>query len=139
MLVILPPQLNWSTVEVCSLVICACIPDFRPFLRLFPRVSRLLDLSSGRQSNFTSAQRSSSYQLESRNRSHNKSHNADNFASSKNLATLAIATDNESQVEILQEDDKDVIKVTTSVQINHSDKDKDKDKDLEPSFIFHNV
>jgi hypothetical protein len=120
---------------VCSLVICACIPDFRPFLRLFPRISRLLDLSSGRQSSFTTAQRSSSYQLES----HKRSHNANNFASSKNLATLVTSADNESQVEILQESDKDGIKVTTSVQIDHSDKGKDKDKDPEPSFIFHTV
>jgi len=126
---ILPPELNWSTIEVCSLVICACIPDFRAFLRLFPRISRLLDLST-RQSRFITAQRSSSYQLESRNRGNKP----DNFASSKNLSTMIGAADNESEVEILQEDGQDGIKVTTSVRIDRSNKSS-----TDPSFIFHDA
>lgn len=92
---ILPPELNWSTIEVCSLVICACIPTFRAFLRLFPWISRLLDLST-QQSKFTTAPPRSS--------------------------------------EILQEDGKDGIKVTTNVRIDHSNGDRD----LEPTFIFNN-
>jgi hypothetical protein len=95
LLVILPPELNWSTIEVCSLVICACIPTFRAFLRLFPWISRLLDLST-QQSKFTTAPPQSS--------------------------------------EILQEDGKDGIKVTTNVRIDHSNGDRD----LEPTFIFNN-
>ncbi|KAH7114744.1 hypothetical protein B0J13DRAFT_514966 [Dactylonectria estremocensis] len=40
----------WSEVEVCALILCACIPSFRPFLRCFPSVNKALGLSSGRES-----------------------------------------------------------------------------------------
>ncbi|KAM5382495.1 hypothetical protein ACJZ2D_002499 [Fusarium nematophilum] len=41
----------WSEVEVCALILCACIPSFRPFLRCFPGVTKALGLSSGEDSN----------------------------------------------------------------------------------------
>lgn len=129
LLVILPPELNWSTIEVCSLIICACIPTFRAFLRLFPLISRLLDLST-KQSKFTSTPHGNSYRLESRDRRTK----IDTFARSKNHTTMVGSADNESQVEILQEDSKDRIKVTTNVRVDH-------DKgggDSEPTFIFDN-
>ncbi|EEU36346.1 uncharacterized protein NECHADRAFT_86876 [Fusarium vanettenii 77-13-4] len=44
-------SLLWSEVEVSALVLCACIPSFRPFLRCFPRVNKALGLSSGEDSN----------------------------------------------------------------------------------------
>ncbi|KAL6411841.1 hypothetical protein AUP68_04220 [Ilyonectria robusta] len=37
----------WSEVEVCALILCACVPSFKPFLRCFPSVSKALGLSSG--------------------------------------------------------------------------------------------
>jgi hypothetical protein len=125
----LPPELNWSTIEVCSLVICACIPTFRAFLRLFPWISRLLDLTT-HQSKFTTAPHGSSYRLESRNRRPK----TDTFSRSKFHSTMVGSADNESQVEILQEDGKVGIKVTTNVRIDHSNGDKDS----EPTFIFDN-
>jgi hypothetical protein len=132
-LVILPPELNWSTIEVCSLVICACIPTFRAFLSLFPYISRLLDLSALR-SKGTTRQQGSSYRLESRSRRNR----TDNFARSKIHSTKAGSGDNESQVEILQEEGKDGtkngIKVTANVRIDHS---KDA-RDSQPTFIFGN-
>ncbi|KAI8654278.1 hypothetical protein NCS56_01384600 [Fusarium sp. Ph1] len=44
-------SLLWSEVEVSALVLCACIPSLRPFLRCFPRVNKALGLSSGEDSN----------------------------------------------------------------------------------------
>jgi hypothetical protein len=133
LLVILPPELNWSTIEVCSLVICACIPSFRAFLRLFPCVSRFFDLSTN-QSKFSAGQRGSSYRLESRN----QRTKTDTFSRSKTLATTAGSADNESQVEILQEDGKDGgkdgIKVTTDVRVDRVNRDRNS----EPSFVFNN-
>ncbi|KAH7130846.1 hypothetical protein EDB81DRAFT_845510 [Dactylonectria macrodidyma] len=41
----------WSEIEVCALILCACIPSFRPFLRGFPSVNKALGLSSGGDSN----------------------------------------------------------------------------------------
>ncbi|KAH7032115.1 hypothetical protein B0J12DRAFT_608243 [Macrophomina phaseolina] len=38
--------LNWSSIEICSLLVCSCIPSLRPFLRQFPAVSSLLRLST---------------------------------------------------------------------------------------------
>jgi hypothetical protein len=114
---------------VCSLVICACIPTFRAFLRLFPWISRLLDLSS-QQSEFTTAPHESSYRLESRKRRTKP----DTFASSKSRSTTVGSADNESQVEILQEDGKDGIKITTNVRIDSSNMDRNS----EPTFIFDN-
>jgi hypothetical protein len=118
LLVILTPQLNWSTVELCSLVICACVPSFRAFLRLSPILSRLLDLRS-HGSVIKSGQQSSSYRLESRN----KWARGDAFAHSRNIPTISGPPDNESQVEILEEDGvegKNGITVTRSVRIDHS-------------------
>jgi hypothetical protein len=46
------------------------------------------------------------------------------------------SANNESQVEILQEDGKDGIKVTTNVQADHSNNDRDGDS--EPTFISGN-
>jgi hypothetical protein len=43
------------------------------------------------------------------------------------------SADNEGQAEILQEDGKDGIKVTTNVRIDHSNGDRDS----EPTFIFN--
>ncbi|KAH7021929.1 hypothetical protein EDB80DRAFT_805464 [Ilyonectria destructans] len=40
----------WSEVEICALILCACIPSFRPFLRCFPSVDKALGLSSGEDS-----------------------------------------------------------------------------------------
>ncbi|WAO95898.1 Hypothetical protein NCS54_01354500 [Fusarium falciforme] len=44
-------SLLWSEVEVSALVLCACIPSLRPFLRCFPRLNKALGLSSGEDSN----------------------------------------------------------------------------------------
>ncbi|KAF8857259.1 hypothetical protein BDZ45DRAFT_437841 [Acephala macrosclerotiorum] len=126
---VLPPGLNWSTIEVCSLVICACIPTFRAILRLFPRISLLLDLSS-QQSKFTAPPHGGSYRLESRDRRAK----IDTFSHSKSHSTMVGSADNESEVEILQDDGNDGIKVTTSVRIDH----RNGDRDLEPNFIFDN-
>jgi hypothetical protein len=127
LLVILPPELNWSTIEVCSLIICACIPTFRAFLRLFPWISRLLDLST-EQSKFSTTP--NSYRLESRS----KKSKTDAFSGSRSHSTMAGSADNESQVEILQNDGKDGIKVTTNVRVDRSNTHRD----LEPTFIFDN-
>jgi hypothetical protein len=127
LVVILPPEQNWSTIEVCSLVICACIPTFRAFLRLFPWISRLLDLST-QQSKFTTAPHQSSCRLESRDRRTK----IDTFARIKGHSTMVGSADNERQTEILQEDGKDGIKVTTNVRIDHSNGDRGS----EPTFIF---
>lgn len=128
LVVILPPEQNWSTIEVCSLVICACIPTFRAFLRLFPWISRLLDFST-QQSKFTTAPHRSSYRLESRDRRTK----IDTFARSEGNSTMVGSADNERQAEILQDDGKDGIKVTTNVRIDHSNGDRDS----EPTFIFN--
>ncbi|KAH7125797.1 hypothetical protein EDB81DRAFT_860524 [Dactylonectria macrodidyma] len=48
-------SIMWSEVEICALIMCACIPSFRPFFRCFPWVNRVLGLSSDEAS-------SSSYQ-----------------------------------------------------------------------------
>jgi hypothetical protein len=128
LVVILPPEQNWSTIEVCSLVICACIPTFRAFLRLFPWISRLLNLST-QQNKFTTAPHRSSYRLESRDRRTK----IDTFAHSKGHSTMVRSADNERQAEILQEDGKDGIKVTTNVRIDHSNGDRGS----EPTFIFN--
>ncbi|KAH7124746.1 hypothetical protein EDB81DRAFT_664466 [Dactylonectria macrodidyma] len=42
----------WSEVEVCALILCACVPSLRPFLRCFPSVNKALGLSSGKESNY---------------------------------------------------------------------------------------
>lgn len=118
LLVILTPQLNWSTIELCSLVICACVPSFRAFLRLSPILSRLLDLRS-HGSIIKSGQQSSSFRLESRN----KWGRTDAFTNSRNIPTISGPTDNESQVEILEGDGvegKSGITVTRSVMIDHN-------------------
>ena len=118
LLVILTPQLNWSTIELCSLVICACVPSFRAFLRLSPILSRLLDLRS-HSSMIKTEQQSSSYRLESRS----KWARSDAFANSRNIPTISGPSDNESQVEILEGDGvegKSGITVTRSVMIDHN-------------------
>lgn len=126
---ILPPEINWSIIEVCSLIICACIPTFRAFLRLFPWISRLLDLST-QQSKFSTTRHRSSYRLESRDRKTG----IDSFPRSKSHSIMAGSAHNESQVEILQEDSKGGIKVTTNVHVDRSNEARDS----EPTFIFDN-
>lgn len=41
----------WSSVEVTALLICSCIPSFRPAIKKFPALNRALGLSSDHSSN----------------------------------------------------------------------------------------
>ncbi|KAH7009173.1 hypothetical protein B0J12DRAFT_587309 [Macrophomina phaseolina] len=59
--------LNWSSVEICSLIVCSCIPSLRPFLRQFPAVSSLLRLSTRSTVSRVPDSNQQAYNLELRN------------------------------------------------------------------------
>jgi hypothetical protein len=110
---------------VCSLIICGCVPAFRPFLRLFPYISRLLKpTTDGSKTNLT-GQRQSAIPLEGRNRWNTGE--AGTFGRSNNVPTMPRSDDNDSQAEILREngmDSNDGITVTKNVQIEYSNNEE---------------
>lgn len=115
---LLVTELNWSSIEVGSLLICSCVPSFRPFIRQFPTFGDLIPFSThGKITKRSTRNYAGSYHLES---GYPKSRTVTNISTAN--ATKRDDTTNDSQQEIIPEADLDLhdsIMVTTNFTVDN--------------------